>query len=81
MCHRPSQYEALMFAPTPERQPITDETLAEMSRHLLNGHVLPADLAPVASLLNGLMADMATFHRVQLGELEPALVYLPEKEN
>ena len=69
-----------MFEPPPDEQPITAETLAAISRQLLDGRLPPDDLAAVAALLNGLETDMAAFHRHQLGELEPALVYLPEKE-
>jgi hypothetical protein len=69
-----------MFGPPREMQPITVDTLAAISRQFLDGPLRPDDLEAVATLLNGLEADMAAFHRLQLGELEPLLVYMPEKE-
>ena len=63
--------------PTPPEEPLAVETIAAMSRQLLGGKWRPPDLAAVAALLNGLEQDMAAFHRVELGELEPVVVYSP----
>jgi hypothetical protein len=61
----------------PPAEPVTAETLTSMSRQLLGGNWRRADLEAVAKLLNGLEQDMAAFHRADIGEQEPAMVYSP----
>lgn len=56
---------------------VTGETLAGMAGQLLDGNWRPADLAAVAAQLNALEKDTAPFHRVELGEFEPAVIYPP----
>lgn len=48
-----------------------------MAGQLLDGNWRPADLAAVAAQLNALEKDTAPFHRVELGEFEPAVIYPP----
>ncbi|HVX13430.1 MAG TPA: hypothetical protein VHC22_19760 [Pirellulales bacterium] len=68
----------LQSTPDAVEQPIKAETLAAMSGQLLGGEPRDAkDFAAVAMLLTGLEQDMSAFHRVELGETEPAVVYSP----
>lgn len=58
--------------------PITAETLARMARELTTPRVPDSQLPPVVEMLNSLAADMADCRRFQVGEAEPALIYIPE---
>lgn len=58
-------------------QPVTTETIRQMSQQLTTPPVAPADEAAVAALLNGLAADMAEFRQLEVGDLEPVLMFDP----
>lgn len=66
-----------MAGSSPAKELITAETLASMAGQLLGGNWRSSDLAAVAAQLNALEKDMAAFHRVELDETEPAVVYSP----
>lgn len=59
----------------PDVDPITAETVAKMATQLLRLPLTPADAAAAAGMLNGLAADMQAFHKMPLGDEEPATTY------